>query len=270
LNLPPQMGFDVPDEISIPSPKASYLCNHSGADIVRQFLEQYFIIFDSDNRQPLLDAYHEHAMFSLTATHNSQHGQRLSSYLPHSRNILRVRDFEARSRHLKNGRLPVVSFLSELPATQHDPNSFAVDFSFFTPKLMLLTVTGIFRERAKPTENICSFQRILVIVPSGSGFCIKNEMLHINNSTMNQIKTAFKSNVQPAAAPIPPPVSAAPSSTDDTTKLQMIQLMAQRSNMNLEWSEKCLIETNWDFDRAAFVFTELHNQQKIPAEAFAK
>lgn len=76
VNLPPPMGFDIPDEVGIPSPKASYLCNLNGADIVRQFLEQYFIIFDSDNRQPLLDAYHEHAMFSLTATHSSQQGQK--------------------------------------------------------------------------------------------------------------------------------------------------------------------------------------------------
>lgn len=111
---------------------------------------------------------------------------------------------------------------------------------------MLLTVTGVYRERSKPTENICSFQRILVIVPSGSGFCIKNEMLHINNATMAQIKTAFKSNAQANSAPIPPPSTApttapstsAPSSTDDATKLQMIQLMSQRSNMNFEWSEK--------------------------------
>lgn len=109
---------------------------------------------------------------------------------------------------------------------------------------MLLTVTGVYRERSKPTENICSFQRILVIVPSGSGFCIKNEMLHISNATMAQIKTAFKPNAQPNPASIAPPPTAtapstsAPSSTDDATKMQMIQLMSQRSNMNFEWSEK--------------------------------
>lgn len=107
---------------------------------------------------------------------------------------------------------------------------------------MLLTVTGVYRERSKQSENLCSFQRILVIVPSGSGFCIKNEMLHINNVTMPQIKTAFKSIAVPTPAPIPTPstvvATSAPSSRDDATKLQMIQLMSQRSNMNLEWSEK--------------------------------
>lgn len=57
---------------------------------------------------------------------------RLTSYLPQSRNSLRVRDIETRCRLLKNGRLQVVSFLTELPETQHDPQSFAVDLTLFT------------------------------------------------------------------------------------------------------------------------------------------
>lgn len=57
---------------------------------------------------------------------------RLSAYLPHNRNNLRVRDLDGLIKHMKNGRLPVVSFLSELPATEHDPRSFAVDLTLFT------------------------------------------------------------------------------------------------------------------------------------------
>lgn len=72
MDLPPQIGFDVADESQLPSPKASFLCNLAGADIVRQFLGQYFSIFDSESRQPLLNAYHEQAMFSLTASYASE------------------------------------------------------------------------------------------------------------------------------------------------------------------------------------------------------
>lgn len=57
---------------------------------------------------------------------------RLTKYLPHSRNLMRVRDPEKRMSLLKCGRLPVVSFLSELPQTEHDPQSFAVDLTLFT------------------------------------------------------------------------------------------------------------------------------------------
>lgn len=97
----------------------------------------------------------------------------------------------------------------------------------------MLTVSGVFREKLKRgTDGLRSFQKALVIVPCGTGFCIRNEMLHITNVTIHQIRTAFKP---------PVPVAEAPISTvepDDATKLQMINAMSQRSNMNLEWSRK--------------------------------
>lgn len=59
---------------------------------------------------------------------------RLHKYIPHSRNILRTRDLDYRLNHLKNGRIPIVSFLSELPQTEHDPQSFGVDLTLFSVK----------------------------------------------------------------------------------------------------------------------------------------
>lgn len=143
-------------------------------------------------------------------------------------------------------------------------------------------MTGVFKERkvAVINEPYRSFQRSLVIVPSGSGFCIRNEMIHINNTTRIQDEKAFKDPASngfqastSAAVPVPAAV-AAPSvplgGPDDNTKLQMVQTMAAHSHMNLEWSRKCLEETNWDFDRAGFAFAELHKQNRIPPEAFVK
>lgn len=289
IDLPPPIGFDVPeDDHKLPSAKASFLCDTAGAGIVRQFLEQYFIIYDSDNRQPLLEAYHEHAMISMTVFNSPSQGsqQRLQSYLTYNRNLNSKRDLDTRCRYLKMGRLPVVSFLSELPNTKHDPQTFVVDLTLFTPQLILLTVTGVFKERrpAVINEPYRSFQRSLVIVPSGSGFCIRNEMIHINNATRIQEEKAFKdpaSNGFQASASTAVPVAPAPvvptvaqvvplGGPDDNTKLQMVQAMALHSNMNLEWSRKCLEETNWDFDRAGFAFAELHKQNRIPPEAFVK
>lgn len=290
MDLPPPIGFDVPeDDHKLPTAKASFLCDTAGASIVRQFLEQYFMIYDSDNRQPLLEAYHEHAMISMTVFNSPSQGsqQRLQSYLTYNRNLTSKRDLDTRCRFLKMGRLPVVSFLSELPNTKHDPQTFVVDLTLFTPQLILLTVTGVFKER-KPAvinEPYRSFQRSLVIVPSGGGFCIRNEVIHINNATRIQEEKAFKdpasNGFQPAAAVVAPPAAAVPvppvvavppvvGGPDDNTKLQMVQAMAAHSNMNLEWSRKCLEETNWDFERAGFAFTELHKQNRIPPEAFVK
>jgi nuclear RNA export factor len=58
---------------NLPPSKQLFLCNPTGGqELVAKFIEQYFAIYDSDNRQQLLDAYHENAMLSVTAT-NNQH-----------------------------------------------------------------------------------------------------------------------------------------------------------------------------------------------------
>ncbi|XP_063701665.1 nuclear RNA export factor 1-like [Culicoides brevitarsis] len=278
VDLPKQIGFDIEDQKNLPPAKASFLCNSGGADIVRQFLEQYFMIYDSDNRQPLLNAYHEHAMFSLTTAYSQQvnNTQRLYPYISYNRNLLRTRDNEQRLKHLKVGRLPIVSLLSELPATHHDPQSFGVDLTLFTEKLIMLTVTGLFKEKksGSSVEVVRSFQRSLVIVPCGGGFCIKNELMHINVATNRQEKSIF--NAPPANAapiqqmPVTPVANPLGAGMNDDTKQNMILAMSNQSGMNMEWSRKCLEETNWDFDRAGFIFGELNKQNKIPAEAFVK
>ena len=140
---------------------------------------------------------------------------------------------------------------------------------------MLLNVTGIFKElrSGHKTTPIRHFCRTLVIVPAGSGFCIANEQLHVTNATESQIKNAFKTPIiqttQPAVELNVAPVPASPI-IDNNTKQQMIQTMSQQSGMNIQWSQKCLEETNWDFNRAAYIFTELQKQGTIPAEAFVK
>ena len=82
---------------------------------------------------------------------------------------MRVRDDgNKRDRLLRQGRLKIVSFLNDLPKTevrshlcisgvkfitnlplhsQHDMNSFTLDLTFATDRLMSFTVTGCFRER---------------------------------------------------------------------------------------------------------------------------
>lgn len=143
--------------------------------------------------------------------------------------------------------------------------------------MIVLTVTGLFKEKSSDpkSEHARIFQKTLVIVPNNGGFCIKNEMLHINNASPAQSRNAFKLPAPPATPPSIPSTSVqqSPISTgtpDDSTKMKMLQAMMQQSNMNVEWSRKCLEETNWDFARAGYVFGELFKQNKIPPEAFAK
>lgn len=67
------IGFDVADDVPsavLPAWKQAFLCNPAGSELIQKFLEQYFILYDSDNRHQLLEAYHDQAVFSLTSTHN--------------------------------------------------------------------------------------------------------------------------------------------------------------------------------------------------------
>lgn len=145
--------------------------------------------------------------------------------------------------------------------------------------MIVLTVTGLFKERNlnSKAEYARTFQKTMVIVPNNGGFCIKNEMMHVNNASHSQAKNAFKTPIvaapQQIAQPmtsVAPTTSQQPGAPDEATKLQMVQMMSQQSNMNIEWSRKCLEETNWDYQRAGFVFGELFKQNKIPPEAFTK
>lgn len=137
VDLPPPIGFDISEEIKLPSPTQTFLCNSDGGTIVRQFLEQYFLIYDTDNRQPLLQAYHESAMFSLTTGYPYGYGKDknvpwLNWYHTDNRNLLKVHNTDIRQKLVKQGHLAVVSFLQEMPQTKHDMHSFTVDLTLFT------------------------------------------------------------------------------------------------------------------------------------------
>ncbi|XP_050298409.1 nuclear RNA export factor 1-like isoform X2 [Anthonomus grandis grandis] len=290
IDLPPPISFDITEETAIPETRDRFLCSPEGEITVRRFIDQYFAIYDSGNRQPLLEAYHEKAMFSFTMCYPYGLGKDknvawLNWYQTDNRNILRVPDIDRKCKLLKQGQLSVVSFLQDMPETKHDINGFTIDLTLYTPQMLCLTISGMFKElktghKVPPTRF---FFRTLVIVPVGSGLCIANEVCHITNATPEQAKEAFKA--PSLSAPIPG--TSAPPSTpeaspvihappvmspmlDNNTKQEMINQIALKTGMNMEWSIKCLEGNDWDFVRACATFDSLQSQGAIPAEAFMK
>ena len=74
MHLGPEIGFEVSDaRKNYPVWKQLFLANNNGQDFVANFMEQYFAIYDSGNRQHLLEAYHESAMLSITSTFNQHY-----------------------------------------------------------------------------------------------------------------------------------------------------------------------------------------------------
>ncbi|KAI5646217.1 tap, RNA-binding domain-containing protein [Phthorimaea operculella] len=375
VDLPPAIGFDVTDEVVLPPRQQSFLVNPAGQDLVRDFLTQYFAIYDSESRQPLLEAYHENALMSLASNYLSNDNRnspntrdfltqyfaiydsesrqplleayhenalmslasnylsndnrnspntRLNAYISHSRNIVRVTERESRRKYIRTGRLQVVTFLSELPKTKHDlmgfavdlivftsivrvteresrrkyirtgrlqvvtflselPKTkhdlmgFAVDLIVFTPQMITLSMNGVFKEPAVSGSPTRSFHRTFVIVPNASGgFCIVNDMLYVTNTTSEQEDKAFSSGETPVPAPTPAPVVNAPAVIPapgvvaEEQQQQLVALLSAQTGMNNHWSVNCLQETQWDLQRALFIFNQLHSEGKIPPDAFIK
>ncbi|XP_057706544.1 nuclear RNA export factor 1 isoform X1 [Corythoichthys intestinalis] len=267
-DLPPPIGFDLETPTTIPPCKGSYFGSDEIKGLILRFLQQYYSIYDSANRQPLLDAYHDGASLSLTIPFSYQNPSRssLGEYQKDNRNLKRIRDSTTRFKLLKHTRLNVVAFINELPKTQHDISSFTIDVNTYTNTLLSFTVSGVFKEVAvngKSRDSTMAFSRVFITVPAGNaGLCIVNDHLFIRLASTEEIRKAF-------VAPAPTP-SSSPVPTLAAPLQEMLTAFSQKSGMNLEWSQKCLQDNEWDFDKAAQIFTQLQTEGKIPDVAFIK
>ncbi|XP_028328836.1 nuclear RNA export factor 1-like [Gouania willdenowi] len=267
-DLPPHNGFDVDTPTTLPPCKGSCFGSDDAKVYIQHFLQQYYSVYDSGDRQSLLGAYHDEALFSLTTPYNIQNssGSSLREYFKDSRNLKRTKDSTMRFRLLKHRRLNVVALLNELPKTQHDISSFTVDVNAYTNTLLSFTVGGVFKEVViddKSKESIKAFSRVFITVPAvDSGLSIINDQLFIRLATTEQISRAF-------VAPAPTP-SSNPVPTLTAPQQEMLSTFSLKSGMKLEWSLKCLQDNEWDLNQAALIFTKLKTAGKIPDVAFLK
>ncbi|ELK23462.1 Nuclear RNA export factor 1 [Myotis davidii] len=74
--LPPPIAFDVEAPTMLPPCKGSYFGTETLKTLVLHFLQQYYAIYDSGNRQRLLDAYHDGACCSLSIPFTPQNPAR--------------------------------------------------------------------------------------------------------------------------------------------------------------------------------------------------
>uniref|UniRef100_A0A670JST8 Nuclear RNA export factor 1 n=1 Tax=Podarcis muralis TaxID=64176 RepID=A0A670JST8_PODMU len=245
---------------TLPPTKGSYFGSEDLKALILRFLQQYYTVYDSGDRQGLLDAYHDGACCSLSipfSLHNHSRST-LAEYFKNSRNVKKLKDPTMRFRLLKHTKLNVVAFLSELPKTQHDINSFIVDVCAQTNTLLSFTVNGVFKEvDGKCRDSVRAFTRVFIVVPAGNnGLCIVNDQLFIRKATNKEIRKAF---VMPAPTP-----SSSPVPTLTAEQQEMLQNFSLQSGMNLEWSQKCLLDNDWNYAHAAQVFTQLKVSALVP------
>ncbi|KAK9391149.1 nuclear RNA export factor 1 [Crotalus adamanteus] len=276
--LPPPISFDVETPTTLPPCKGSYFASEGLKMLIVRFLQQYYAIYDSGDRQGLLDAYHEGACCSLSIPFSVNHPYRnsLAEYFKNSRNVKRLKDPSMRFRLLKHTKLNVVAFLSELPKTQHDVNSFVVDVCAQTNSLLCFTLSGIFKEvDSRCRDLVRAFTRVFIAVPVGhSGLSIVNDQLFIRKANNIEIRKAFVMPAPtPSSSPVPTPSaepmpSSSPGPTLTAEQQEMLQNFSLQSGMNLEWSQKCLLDNDWNYAKAAHAYTQLKAEHKIPEVAF--
>lgn len=260
--LPAAIGFDVGEEkTAIPQSLQSHIPEVTQS-LVHGFLKAFYDIFDSDNRQPLVAAYHDQSSFSLSICKGLDNGPKCyfaADLLHESRNLMRVREGPARTRLLKQGKISVVAALTALPATHHVRESFLVDVPFFSEQLVVLVVNGVLIETWKSAKQLRAFSRSLSIVPQGDGYVITNDLLLLSNSSYEQrskYRSAFSDNEQ---------------MRDDTNAPAndiLVARLRQQTGMNDKFSLQCLSECAFNFEKAVQMFNALNAAGSIPPDAF--
>jgi nuclear RNA export factor len=180
--------FGVPDSSSLPPPlppvQGNYVISEEVQTVVTQFVKAYYEIYDSANRDNLLSAYHDTAFFSLSVRQTDRSGggpvgHPVNSYLPVSRNFLRLPDAAKRNALIQGGRVDIVKALKSLPRTFHILSSFTVDVLTASSTLTCFTLIGAFAEVSSSSSVLSEydvrnvpmrcFSRTFAVIPIPNG-----------------------------------------------------------------------------------------------------
>ncbi|CRK33128.1 hypothetical protein BN1708_016224 [Verticillium longisporum] len=256
--------------------------------IGESFLLEFFVGFDTDRLGLLAKYYDDDSQFSLAVDTNSIRDKDApqpmswSAYIPKSRNLTRITTTSARETRLLSGREIILKTWNELPSTKHpdikaDTTKYIMDCHLL-PGLgdptgqtgasldgMVLSVHGQFEEldKASNQPGLRSFSRSFVLGPGRPGnnpIRVVSDMLSLR--AWNALPNVFVAAAATFAA-APPPV---PAQEQELRQAKILELCKQTS-MTPVYSEMCLNDTVWDFDRALAVFNE--KKAQLPAEAFA-
>nr|XP_031527370.1 nuclear RNA export factor 5 [Vicugna pacos] len=240
--LPPPIIIDIDTPYAVKPCKENYNGSEMLKNLILTFLQQYYMIYDSGDRHGLLSAYHHRAYFSLTIPFNPEDPapSSLWEYVKDSRNMKKLKDPYLRVQLLKHTKRDIVHSLCLLPKTQH---------------VFVIEVEG------RSQGSVRAFTRTFISIPASySSLFIVNDELFVRDTSLNKTLSTFSISVPtPSASSMP---------TLSQEQQQMVQDFSTQSEMNLQWSQKCLQDNDWNYTRAGQVFTKFKAEGKIPEEAF--
>ncbi|XP_042237320.1 nuclear RNA export factor 1-like [Homarus americanus] len=121
--------------------------------MIRNFLEQYYALIDTQQRDNLVAAYTPDAVLQVK-----------SSLSEITSNIF-------------VGHSKITEALSALPATQHQHNSFSLNIQFPSVNTALAVVTG--HCQVSGVDTAVTFSRSMNIVPFNAGLCCSQDVLEL-------------------------------------------------------------------------------------------
>ncbi|XP_072812075.1 LOW QUALITY PROTEIN: nuclear RNA export factor 3-like [Vicugna pacos] len=231
---PPPAKLGVDTRKSLPACKGSFFGSDQLKSLILQFLQQYYLIHDSGDRQDLLGAYHDEACFSLTIPFNPEDPapSSLWEYVKDSRNMKKLKDPYLRVQLLKHTKRDIVRSLCLLPKTQHDLSSFVVDMWLHTDTMLCFSVHGVFKEvEGRSQGSVRAFTRTFIAIPaSHSSLCIVNDELFVRDASPSEPQSSF-------SIPIPA-TSASFTLIFSPEQREMVCTFSTYCGMNLQWSQK--------------------------------
>ncbi|XP_063245027.1 nuclear RNA export factor 1-like [Bacillus rossius redtenbacheri] len=252
----------------------NFLVDLSKHAVVDHFLGHYFNLYDSGSRLRMKGLYHRNALFSMTAAYlpgqKTSSTARLTQYMISSRNLLKLSDYSKAYSSIEYGEDNILAMIQRLPPSDHDPYSFTVDTAYVKDNMLTIYVCGVFREPATTMEPLIrSFSRTFVLLEvKPNEFQVVNEMLHVVNATTAQVMESFKYKRPPIV--VQSIARNAAQNLTEVDKSQLVGILSDVTEMNRQWSRKCLEEAYWDIKDALISFTELYKRGRVPAEAFVK
>ncbi|KAI5466056.1 mRNA export factor mex67 [Mariannaea sp. PMI_226] len=241
------------------------------------FLLEFFARFDNDRVGLATQYYDEDSQFSVSIDNNSVRDadapppMAWGNYIKLSRNLTKITHQNARVQRLFKGVSTIGEAWKTLPLTRHPdikqdlskyimdchPMPGLVDPNGQNPGVdgLIIAVHGEFDEHNADTNTTGkrSFSRTFILGPAKPGrgiIRVVSDMLSLRAySTLPNV--FVPSGPEPAAA---------------SQHQAMIAELSKQTGMTAEYSEMCLTQVNWEFDKAVIIFNE--KKSELPPDAF--
>ncbi|KAG6089172.1 hypothetical protein E4U31_005586 [Claviceps sp. LM219 group G6] len=266
--------------------------------IGERFLVEFFAAYDSDRQGLAARLYDNDSQFSLAIDTKSVRDAGAptpmpwAAYIKHSRNLVKIRHSLGRIQRLYTGANTIQEVWGGLPPTKHpsikdETTKFIMDChplpgladptgqSPMDVDGLILSVHGEFEEFDQATAAVGkrSFSRVFVLGPGQPGQSairvVSDQLLLRAFSTLPNVYVApnpVPPNVQP---PVQPNANVQLQAQPNANVQQqaMIAELCRQTGMVPQYSELCLSQVGWDFEKALLVFGE--KKSLLPPEAFA-